>query len=218
MKKAPSKNKLCWDHEYNARRKKFNAIAGLDEAGRGCLAGPVVAATVIFHEHDTWPDALNDSKKLTRSNRQDLFDEIISVDNISYAIASASVDEVDALNVLHASFLAMRRAWQKLHTPPDFALIDGNRLPMREHWPFEAKAIVKGDGISPSIAAASILAKESRDRMMEKLDQKYPGYHFAKHKGYGTKEHLAALQKLGPCTEHRKSFAPVRQTTLPGFS
>jgi ribonuclease HII len=179
-------------------------IAGVDEAGRGPLAGPVVAAAVILD--DMRPIAgLNDSKKLSAARREKLFDEI-RAKALCCSIAQASVEEIDEINILQATLLAMRRAVEGLRLKPAKVLVDGNRLPVLDVL---AEAIVKGDATVPAISAASILAKVTRDRWCAELDAKYPQYGFAAHKGYGTAEHLAALQTHGACPEHRKTFAPV---------
>ncbi|ARV20951.1 MULTISPECIES: ribonuclease HII [Comamonadaceae] len=179
-------------------------VAGVDEAGRGPLAGPVVAAAVILD--DLRPIAgLNDSKKLSAARREKLFDEI-RAKALCCSIAQASVEEIDEINILQATLLAMRRAVEGLRLKPAKVLVDGNRLPVLDVL---AEAIVKGDATVPAISAASILAKVTRDRWCAELDARYPQYGFATHKGYGTAEHLAALQTHGACPEHRKTFAPV---------
>jgi ribonuclease HII len=176
----------------------------VDEAGRGPLAGPVVAAAVILD--DLRPIAgLNDSKKLSAAKRERLFDEI-RAKALCCSIAQASVEEIDEINILQATLLAMRRAVEGLRLKPAKVLVDGNRLPVLDVL---AEAIVKGDATVPAISAASILAKVTRDRWCAELDAQYPQYGFAAHKGYGTAEHLAALQTHGACPEHRKTFAPV---------
>jgi ribonuclease HII len=181
-------------------------IAGVDEAGRGPLAGPVVAAAVILDEMR--PIAgLNDSKKLTALRRERLYDEI-RAKALCCSVAHASVEEIDRLNILQATLLAMRRAVNGLRLKPAKVLVDGNRLPVLDML---AEAIVGGDALVPSISAASILAKVTRDRWCAELDQQYPQYGFAAHKGYGTPVHLAALRAHGACPEHRKTFAPVTQ-------
>ena len=180
-------------------------MAGVDEAGRGPLAGPVVAAAVMLDElHPI--KGLADSKVLTALRRERLFDEI-RAKALCFSIAEASVEEIDTLNILQATMLAMRRAVQGLRLKPQLVLVDGNRIPVMD---IRAEAIVKGDALVPAISAASILAKVYRDRGCVELDQKYPQYGFARHKGYGTAEHLAALKEHGPCVQHRRSFAPVR--------
>lgn len=188
--------------EYDsAVRNDFPIVCGIDEAGRGPLAGDVYAAAVIFDE-GVFIDGLNDSKKLTEKKRETLFDEIISKAK-AYCIATASVEEIEEINILQATFLAMKRAYEGLGIAADIALIDGNRLPNLD---CEMKTVVKGDGLSASIAAASILAKVSRDRYMTELAEKYPEYRFDKHKGYGTKLHNELILEYGPCPAHRMSF------------
>ena len=177
-------------------------ICGVDEAGRGPLAGPVYAAAVILSPE--YPIiGLNDSKKLSEKKREALYDIIIE-EAVAYCIASASVDEIETYNILGATYLAMTRAVEGLSQTPALALIDGNRIPPNLTVP--AKTVVKGDALSESIAAASILAKVSRDRVLKELDKQYPQYGFAVHKGYGTAAHTAALREFGPCPEHRPSF------------
>jgi ribonuclease HII len=184
-------------------------VAGVDEAGRGPLCGPVVAAAVILN--DKMPIVgLADSKKLTALRRERLYDEILAK-ALCCSIAQASATEIDELNILQATMLAMQRAVQGLRLKPNKVLVDGNRLPRLDVL---AEAIVGGDAVVPAISAASILAKVTRDRLLLDLHQKHPGYGFDRHKGYGTAEHLAALQSLGPLSEHRKSFAPVAQAWL----
>ena len=179
-------------------------IAGVDEAGRGPLAGPVVAAAVILD--DLNPIAgLADSKKLTALKRERLYDEI-RAKALCCSIAEATVEEIDEFNILQATMLAMRRAVEGLRLKPTKVLVDGNRLPVLDVL---AEAIVKGDSKVPAISAASILAKVTRDRWCAELDAQYPQYGFAGHKGYGTTEHLAALQQHGACPQHRKTFSPV---------
>ena len=185
-------------------------LAGVDEAGRGPLAGPVVAAAVVLDEQR--PIAgLNDSKKLSAKKREKLFDEI-RAKALCFCIAEASVQEIDSLNILQATLLAMQRAVQGLRLKPSKVLVDGNRLPVLD---VRAEAIVQGDAKVPAISAASILAKVHRDRMCEAWHERYPDYGFAQHKGYGTAEHLQALQRLGPTPWHRLSFAPVRASMNP---
>ncbi len=180
-------------------------MAGVDEAGRGPLAGPVVAAAVMLDElHPI--KGLADSKLLTALRRERLFDEIRSK-ALCFSIAQASVEEIDTLNILQATMLAMRRAVLGLRLKPKLVLVDGNRIPVMQ---IRAEAIVKGDTLIPAISAASILAKVWRDRSCLELDLQYPQYGFARHKGYGTAQHLAALKEYGPCAQHRRSFAPVR--------
>ena len=177
-------------------------LCGVDEAGRGPLAGPVYAAAVVFFPE--WvPEGLNDSKKLTEKRREELFD-VICAEAAAYSIAFATPEEIDRLNILQATFLAMRRAVEGLSLPPELILVDGNRAP--SEWRTPVRTIVKGDALSASISAASILAKVSRDREMLRLDVLYPAYRFAKHKGYGTREHYAALLENGPSPVHRRTF------------
>jgi ribonuclease HII len=188
-------------------------VAGIDEAGRGPLAGPVFAAAVIL-DMDRMPRkfarAIDDSKKLTAERREALSSWILA--NAVTAVAQASVEEIDRLNILQASLLAMTRAVAALPVAPAFALVDGDKLPKQLVCP--ARAVIGGDGLSLSIAAASILAKVARDRHMAALDQRYPGYGWAHNAGYGTAEHRAALLHLGVTPEHRRSFSPVSQHSL----
>lgn len=179
-------------------------VAGVDEAGRGPLAGPVVAAAVILDDLNPIK-GLADSKALTALRREKLFDEI-RAKALCCSIAQASVEEIDRLNILQATLLAMRRAVEGLRLKPNKVLVDGNRLPVLDML---AEAIVKGDATVPAISAASILAKVHRDRWCAELDQQYPQYGFAKHKGYGTAEHMTALAAHGACPQHRKTFRPV---------
>ena len=180
----------------------YKAVCGVDEAGRGPLAGPVCAAAVILPEN-LIIDALNDSKKLTEKKREELFDVIIQK-AIAYSVAYASVAEIESLNILGATYLAMERAINGLKIKADYALIDGNRTP--PGLVIHSETVVKGDAKSCSIAAASILAKVSRDRLMLQYDEQYPQYNFKKHKGYGTKEHTDLIKQYGPCEIHRPSF------------
>lgn len=179
----------------------YELVCGVDEAGRGPLCGPVVAAACIL-PIGLALDGLNDSKKLTAKKREKLFDEICE-NAVAYAIAESSVEEIDTLNILEASLLAMRRAIDALPQKASFALIDGN---VSRDFQLPARAVVHGDATSPSIAAASILAKVTRDRLCVELDQTYPQYGIAKHKGYGTKAHMDALRQYGPAPIHRKMF------------
>jgi len=180
-------------------------LAGCDEVGRGPLAGDVVAAAVILDPENPI-DGLDDSKKLTEKKRELLFDEIKAKAK-SWCVARASVAEIDQINILQASLLAMHRAVQGLHLQPEYVLVDGNKLPK---WKYTAEAVVKGDSRVQAISAASILAKVIRDREMIEFDKRYPGYGLADHKGYPTKFHMDALVRLGITEIHRKSFAPVR--------
>lgn len=181
-------------------------IAGVDEVGRGPLAGPVVAAAVILHPERPIT-GLADSKKLSEKRRERLAHEIRG-NALCWALGRAEVEEIDRLNILHASLLAMKRAVEALSTRPGHALIDGNRCP---DLPCSAEAIIGGDASEPSISAASILAKVTRDREMVLLDQQYPGYGLARHKGYPTRLHVAALQELGVSPIHRRSFGPLKR-------
>ena len=176
-------------------------ICGVDEAGRGPLAGPVCAAAVILPEHLQIP-GLNDSKKLTDKKRRELF-PVIQEQAVAYGIGLASEQEIDEINILQATFLAMRRALEQLTVRPEIALIDGNR---ETDFGLPVKTVVKGDSLSANIAAASVLAKVTRDNIMVELAQKYPEYGFEIHKGYGTKAHYEALRTYGPCPIHRKTF------------
>ncbi|MBI5780201.1 MAG: ribonuclease HII [Rhodocyclales bacterium] len=180
-------------------------ICGVDEAGRGPLAGPVVAAAVILPPNASLP-GLNDSKKLSPRRRERLAAEIRAT-ALAWALAEASAAEIDAWNILRATLRAMARAVAALPLRPDEVLVDGNQAPALE---VPVRAIVGGDALEPAIMAASILAKTHRDARLVALDARHPGYGFAQHKGYGTAAHLAALARLGPCPEHRRSFAPVR--------
>lgn len=190
-----------WQIEDELKLRGIGAICGVDEAGRGPLAGPVCAAAVILPEHLQIP-GLNDSKKLSDKKRRDLF-PIIKEQAIAYGIAFATVEEIDEINILQATFLAMERAVAQMNGQADFALIDGNREPKLD---IESMAVVKGDSRSASIAAASILAKVTRDDYMEELAAQYPQYGFEVHKGYGTKRHYQAIEQFGMCPAHRRSF------------
>ena len=196
-----------YDLERVLQKEGYSVICGVDEAGRGPLCGPVVAAACILPDGLDIPE-LNDSKKLTPKKRDKLFD-MICERAVAYGIAEGTVEEINELNILEADLLAMRRAIDRLRTPDgqpftaDFALIDGN---IDRDFQIPAKAVVKGDALSMSIAAASILAKVTRDRMCEEMDKAYPQYGIAKHKGYGTKEHMNALREFGPSPIHRKKF------------
>lgn len=200
---------LTWERKL--RGEGFRLIAGIDEAGRGPLAGPVTAAAVILPD-DFAHAVLNDSKQLSPAKREALYAEITSSEAIVWCSGMASVAEIESLNILRASHLAMRRAVEGLSRKPDAALIDGLPVP---NFPLRHEGVVKGDSASLSIAAASIIAKVERDREMLRLAIEYPEYGFEKHKGYGTKYHLTQLQRYGPCPIHRKTFRPVAQLTLP---
>lgn len=190
-----------WVYEREAFAGGVKLVCGVDEAGRGPLAGPVCAAAVILPPELVIP-GLNDSKKLTDKKRRELYD-IITAEAVSFGVAFASEQEIDEINILQATFLAMQRAMEKLDPAPELALIDGNRA---KDFGLPVRTIVGGDGLSASIAAASILAKVTRDRLMEEYDAQYPQYGFAVHKGYGTKRHYEALREFGPCPIHRQSF------------
>jgi len=190
-----------WQIERSCYEGGYDLICGVDEAGRGPLAGPVCAAAVIL-PRDLEIPGLNDSKKLTDKKRRELYDIIISEAEY-YGIAFATEQEIDEINILQATFLAMERAVEQLGIRPDLALVDGNREP---RFPLPVKTVIKGDSLSANIAAASILAKVTRDRLMEELDETYPQYGFAVHKGYGTKRHYAALTEFGPSPVHRRTF------------
>jgi ribonuclease HII len=197
--------------ETALRSRGFLKIAGIDEAGRGPLAGPVSAAAVVLPDGFTCV-GLDDSKKISARKREALYAELTSNPAVIWSVATASREEIDSLNILRATHLAMKRAAERLTTTPDYCIIDG--LPVRG-FPFSHDGIVKGDGISLSIAAASIIAKVTRDRIMLAIDREFPEFGFAKHQGYGTKGHLEALRTHGPCCHHRRSFQPVAQLTLP---
>ena len=190
-----------WAYEREAFADGVKLVCGVDEAGRGPLAGPVCAAAVILPPGLVIP-GLNDSKKLTDKKRRELYD-VITAEAVSYGIAFASEKEIDEIDILQATFLAMARAMEKLTPQPELALIDGNRA---KDFGLPVRTIVKGDSLSASIAAASILAKVTRDRLMEQYDEAYPQYGFAIHKGYGTKRHYEALREFGPSPIHRMTF------------
>ncbi len=192
---------MDYSYEQNALNKGYKVICGIDEAGRGPLAGPVYAAAVIL-PLGLEIEGLNDSKKLTEKKREQLFD-IICEKAVSYSIGIATEQEIDEINILNATFLAMRRAVEGLDVKPDYALVDGNQHPGLS---ITDETIIKGDGKSMSVAAASILAKVSRDRYMLEMAKKYPEYCFEKHKGYGTKLHYEMLEKYGVSEIHRRSF------------
>ena len=197
--------------EVACRARGHLVIAGVDEAGRGPLAGPVVAGAAILPE-DFRCAHLDDSKKLTERRREQLFERLTEDPRVTWSVAFVEADEIDRLNILRATHRAMALAVEKLKRQVDYCLIDGLRV---EGFPFNHLGVIKGDGLSLSIAAASILAKVSRDRHMLELAEEFPQYGFERHKGYGTKVHLEALRKHGPCRIHRRSFQPVAQSTLP---
>lgn len=190
-----------YTYDLQVRAEGFPVLCGVDEAGRGPLVGPVVAAAVILPP-DFRLEGLNDSKKLTEKKREALFD-VICQNALAYGIGSASHEEIDEKNILQATFLAMRRAVEQLELKADMVLVDGNRDPILN---LPTRTVVKGDATSASIAAASILAKVTRDRMLIEMDKEFPQYHFAKHKGYGTKDHYEQILKYGICPYHRKTF------------
>jgi ribonuclease HII len=192
--------------ERRARRRGARLVAGLDEAGRGPLAGPVVAAAVVFESRRRIPSGLNDSKKLNRAERERLYGLIVVDAHVSVAVSSRA--RIDRMNILRASLWAMSRALAGLPCQPDHVLVDGRDLP--PGLPCSGEAIVGGDGLSASIAAASIVAKVTRDRLMAAMGRTFPGYGFEQHMGYCTAGHLDALERHGPCPHHRRSFAPVR--------
>lgn len=192
--------------EKRLRAEGFQQIAGIDEAGRGPLAGPVVAAACILPEGALF-EFLNDSKQLSAEEREILFQQITTYPKLIFGIGIADVKTIDRINILQATFLAMKRAVEALSVQPDYLLVDGNQFPGIK---IPTELLVEGDRRSISIAAASILAKVTRDRLMRDLDAKWPEYGFKDHKGYATPQHLEAIQKWGPCTLHRKSFEPVK--------
>ena len=198
--------------DFSFEAECLGLVCGVDEAGRGPWAGPVVAGAAIFDRsllpQDLW-QGLDDSKKLKATKREALLARLMEAPGVQLGLGVASVEEVDRLNILQATFLAMRRAVENLPTVPDFALIDGNKIP--PHLCCPAQAVVKGDGLSLSIAAASIQAKVARDHMMVELDLLHPGYGWANNAGYGTKQHQDGLARLGLTKHHRKSFAPIRK-------
>jgi ribonuclease HII len=204
------KEPVCgWKHENAARRRGALRIAGLDEVGRGPMFGPVVAAAVILPKGCSLR-GLTDSKKLNEKLR-DHFDTEIRANAIAWSVAVVDVETIDRINIRKASLLAMRIAVEQLALSPDYLLIDGIDT---IDWPCTQQSLIQGDALSLSIAAASVLAKVHRDRMLIELDSQYPGYGLARHKGYCSAEHLAALKRLGPTPLHRKSFSPVAQTVL----
>ena len=201
--KEEEEKRLCemWNLERALFEAGFDIVAGVDEAGRGPLAGDVYAAAAVLPKFEKI-EYLNDSKKLSEKRREELYD-IIREKALAYAVASASAREIDAMNIRNATFLAMNRAIGALLKKPDFVLIDGNAM---EGCGYRHECVIGGDGKSASIAAASILAKVERDRYMKRLAEKYPEYAFEKHKGYGTALHVEMLKKYGPCEEHRRTF------------
>ncbi len=192
--------------EAKARKRGFKRIAGIDEAGRGPLAGPVVAAACVLPD-GALIEGVNDSKKLLPSERYKIFQKILSISEIDYGIGIIDALIVDEINILQATFQAMLAAVYCLSKKPDYLLIDGNKKPVID---IPGEAIVSGDSLSQSIAIASIIAKETRDQLMNVFHEEWPEYGFNKHKGYGTKSHLLAIKKYGPCPIHRKSFEPIK--------
>ena len=200
-----------FEREAKAERPEL-VIAGVDEAGRGPLAGPVVAAAVILPPEEEFDLPVDDSKALDEAFREELGERLRSDSRVVWAVAERSAAVIDRINILKATHEAMREAVMSLKIHPNLAFVDG--LKVRD-FPVEARFIVKGDALSASVAAASIIAKTHRDHLMVELDKQYPGYGFAKHKGYGTAQHLEALRRLGPCPEHRKTFSPVARIISP---
>lgn len=202
-----------FEFERGLWRAGLTRVAGVDEAGRGPLAGPVVVAAAVLPSN--WPDAsfderlcgLNDSKQLTEAQREEFFAILTSHPEIRHAVAMVDAVVIDRINILQATHRAMNAALARLQPPPEHVLVDGNWVKTLR---FPQTALVKGDARSYSVAAASVLAKVTRDRLMREWDRQYPGYGFAEHKGYGTPQHLAALTSLGPCPIHRRSFAPLK--------
>jgi len=197
-------------HEKELSNAGYLRIAGIDEAGRGPLAGPVVAAACILGKDSLFAH-LNDSKQLTAKIRERLYLEITNDPVVQFGIGIIDVETIDRINILQATLLAMQKAVQALKVSPDCILIDGKQAPC---FAIRTLTLIKGDSLSISIAAASILAKVTRDRIMDELDYEWPHYGFKKHKGYGTEEHLTALAKFGPCPIHRKSFEPIKSWIL----
>lgn len=198
-------------YEQAKRKEGYQLVAGIDEAGRGPLAGPVLAAAVILPDGFTHT-LLDDSKKLTEKRREIIYEEITNRDDIVWGMSMGDREEIDSINILKSTHAAMARAARKLKQLPDYCLIDGLSVP---NFPIASEGIVKGDTKSLSIAAASIIAKVSRDRIMLKYAEQYPEYGFERHKGYGTNLHLEALKKHGPCPIHRQTFAPVSRLSSP---
>jgi ribonuclease HII len=199
------------EFEEEARKDGHRWVAGIDEAGRGPLAGPVSAAAVILPEGYECP-MLDDSKKLSEKKREALYETLTQDAGVRWCLSFGEVEEIEKINILRATHATMARAAKGLKQRPDFCLIDGLDVPK---FPLPSRGIVKGDGLSLSIAAASIIAKVSRDRLMLKYAEEFPEYGFEKHKGYGTKKHLEALHRHGPCRIHRKTFQPIAKLLLP---
>ena len=205
--KATRHNPGMFSLHRQLKEKGYHLVAGVDEAGRGPLAGPVIAAAVILRQDDLPSLDLNDSKALSAAKREEIFAGICSA-ALAWAVGAVSVSEIDALNIYWASLLAMRRAIERLSLRPQFVVVDGNQTIPDIDLP--QMSVVRGDAKVAAVAAASIVAKVTRDRIMRELDFLFPNYEFAQHKGYGTKKHLQALQELGPTLVHRCSFSPVR--------
>ena len=194
-------------HERTVLSGEFSFVAGIDEAGRGCLAGPVVAAAVVFTDFSRIPADVNDSKALSPEKRESIRRKLVAEPSLKWAVGIVPAEEIDESDILRATWKAMRIAAEQLIPPAQFILVDGNPV---EGMPLPSRSIVRGDASSASIAAASILAKTTRDSLMEEYEKIYPGYGFAEHKGYGTRQHLDALRTLGVTPIHRKTFEPVR--------
>ena len=205
--KRPKKPSFYWENII--RKNGYPVIAGIDEAGRGPLSGPVIAAAVIIKGNINFIEELNDSKKITEKKRHLIYEKIINCNNIIFGIGGASSKEIDKINILQATFLAFRRAVNSLYVSPDALLIDGNKAPY--FGDIYVKTIVKGDQLSYSIAAASIIAKETRDRIMKDLSRKYPQYEWEQNKGYPTKRHKELIVKYGISKHHRISFKGVKK-------
>ncbi|MEP4076533.1 ribonuclease HII [Haloferula sp.] len=197
--------------ENDCHERGLKLVAGVDEAGRGPLAGPVSAAAVVLPDGFSCPE-LDDSKKLSAAKRERIYEELVGTPGLRWSLAYAEPDEIDEINILRATHAAMARAVEGLGLKIDHCLVDGLAVPK---FPWSHDGVVKGDGLSLSIAAASIIAKVSRDRRMLEYAREFPDYGFERHKGYGTKVHLEALRRHGPCGIHRRSFQPVAQCTLP---
>jgi ribonuclease HII len=200
--------------EREARSQGFSLIAGIDEAGRGPLAGPVVAAACIIPKRIFFK-GINDSKLLSPVQRRRIYEALTTHPKVVWAVGSSSVEEIDRINIYQATIVAMQRALDALSVVPDYLLVDGMKLPYRD---IPCQKINQGDSLSQSIAGAGIIAKETRDKMMVEMHKQWSGYGFDEHKGYGTPKHLDALQRLGPCPEHRRSFEPVRASLSSGPS
>ncbi len=194
--------------EKRARQKGYSTIAGVDEAGRGPLAGPVVAAACILEE-DFFLPQVDDSKKLSPAKRKELFDKLTQDSRVCYCVSVLEADVIDKFNILQATLRAMEIALSGLKKKPDYVLVDGSIYPPRTT--IRGEAVIQGDALSYTIAAASILAKETRDRIMLAYHEKWPEYGFAKHKGYPTKAHVEAVKRLGPCPIHRRTFSPIKE-------